>query len=219
MKPDSSRTPRRPNPREAIHGLRHDAIEQAFHPLHTLLARHPFPGRHSWLGMDREETAEPVRSEERRRTTAQVLSAASAIWDALLAGAGFDLQKPLHIDEVARSRDPGMAGYADGMLTYRICEGIWTWNELEEQRSTDDLDREIARALVRIHDVMTAIAPRNDISKRSGEAIGDLLLARPATIDAMREEARHRRLSTILAEQIEDLRAHAESYRAARRTT
>ncbi len=122
----------------------------------------------------------------------------------LLSNAAIDLAQTL---ESANGQDLGFDGYSNDMLTYGLCDSRGVWNQLEVPRPADDLDREIARALVCIADVMSAVEMGADIYKRCSEVLANQLFGRPATVDAIVEEAARRRLSPELASEIEYARA------------
>ena len=187
-----------------------DSIEQAFRLL-LLLYRAAGPSGGA-VGEASEPDADSAASDLRRRSTAHHLVAVSAIWDALLVGAGVDISEPLVQSLMGASPAWRFNGYADGMLTYELCNRIWVWNQLGAARPTDDLDRMIARSLVRIRDIMAALERGMDIDKRTNEAMANLILARPATVEAMLDEARYRHLCPDIVELVVGSQCYAERH-------
>ena len=188
-------------------------IEQAFRPL-LLLYRAAGP---TGGGEASETDSDPAASDLRRRRTAHLLVAVSVMWDAVLVGAGVDLSSNVERAQFDDEAKFFFSGYADEMMTYQLCASIEKWNQLGQERPTDDLDREIARALVRIRDVMSAMERGMDIHKRVDEAMIALIISRPASVESMLEEASHRRLAPDIVEQVEDDRDFAEGYRIGQR--
>ena len=186
-----------------------DSIATVFRPLIEL--HRSLKPRGNAAGEVPERDAGPQPSGSERNRTAQLLVAVSAMWDAVLVGAGIDLSAPLDRTLVETGPAWAFSGYADDMLTYQLCNSIWEWNELATARPTDDLDRMIARALVGIRDVMSALQRGMDIDKRSDEAMVNLILARPATVETMLDEARHRYLCPDIVELVVGSQSYAGS--------
>jgi hypothetical protein len=175
-----------------------DVIAHVFRPLLQLHRNAQSAGDAASDGPEADSV--PSASDAERNRTAHLLVAVSALWDAVLVGAGVDLSEPFDQGLAKRRHEWGFSGYADDMLTYELCNSIWKWNQLGTARPTDDLDRMIARALVRIRDVMSALERRMDIDKRTDEAMANLIHTRPATVEAMLDEARYRHLCPDIVE-------------------
>lgn len=186
------------------------AIERAFGPLQHLAETY-VPVAAGDDDLPKGES-DPTVSDRSRHRNANLLVAASVLRDAVLVGAGVDLSQPLDPTMINNEEGTMSIGYGDDMLTYHLCDSIWRWNQLDIARPADDLDRMTARALVGIRDVMSAFARGYDIDKRTHEAMANLLLARPATVETMLDEARYRHLCPDIAELVVGSQCSAERH-------
>ena len=127
------------------HRVDGDTIAEVFRPL-LLLRRSALPSEVA-TGDSSEQVSDPRAPDLERNRTGHLLVAVSALWDAVLVGAGVDLDA--HLDQKLMEARPDWEfnGYADGMLTYELCNSIWKWNQLGTPRPTDDLDRMIIENL------------------------------------------------------------------------
>jgi hypothetical protein len=153
----------------------------------------------------------------RRRATCRLAITAIGYWEAIALSAGIDLSQPGpgRSDDSERRQHHGVSLYSDGMFTYHLLDSITAWNGLEHSTSDrpDDLDVELARALIRFLDLAGGVDWYTDVRKRSEEAVGNTLVAMPQLLNEMLLESDHRAFFDELESSIRGMAARADSIR------